>query len=53
MLIGRLNRLGLTLADLGLEVLARFRPEIGLAQAGPDLKIVCFTFLMGHIKIAP
>ena len=48
MLIDRLSRLGPASADLGLAVLARFRPGLGLAQAGPDLKIVCFTFLM-HI----
>ena len=46
MLIGRLNWLDPASADLGLAVLARFRPGLGLAQAGYDLKIVCFTFLM-------
>ena len=44
MLIGRLIRLGPATANLGLAVLAIFRP--GLAQAGIDWKIVCFTFLM-------
>ena len=46
MLKGRLNRLGPASADLTLAILARFRPDPGLAQAGPDLKIVCFTVLM-------
>ena len=46
MVICRLNRLGLASADLGLAVLDRFMPSLGLAQAGPDLKVVCFTFLM-------
>ena len=48
MLIGRLSRLVPASVDLGLAVLARFRPDLGLAQAEPDLKIICFTFLM-HI----
>ena len=37
MLICRLNRLGPASSDLGLAVLARFRPGLGQAEAGPDL----------------
>ena len=46
MLTGRLNRLGPASADLGLALLAKFRPGLGLAQAGPDLRMgLCFTIL--------
>ena len=48
MLKDRLSRRCPASADLGIAVLARSRPGIGLAQTGSDLKIVCFTFLM-HI----
>ena len=54
-LIGQLNRLDPDLNDLGLAVLDRFAQIClnrgpgqteGQAEAGPDLKIVCFTILM-------
>ena len=46
MLIGRLDRLGLASADLGLAILARFKPGLDLAQVGPEFKIFCCKFLM-------
>ena len=42
MLIGQLSRLGPASGDLGLAVLARFRPGLSQAQTGPDFKNCLF-----------